>query len=189
MRRVKQKAKDIIASRHVVKGMFIASMLESTVVPVPLEAVLLPVMQARRDKLWLLALSATLGCLIGSLFGYALGYFLFELAEQWVVGTLTTQEQLDDVITQMKEQGFYFVLTLGIVPIPLQLAMIAAGATGFSLALYLIAVTISRVIRYYGIAIVVYYAGNHAEKLVREYKYTVTGILLMVIGLVWALNY
>ena len=188
MKRVKQKAKDIIASRHVVKGMFVASMLESTVVPVPIETVLLPVMQARRDKLWLLAFAATAGCLVGSLFGYALGFFLFEIAEQLVVGSLTTQAQLDDVIQQMQAQGFFFVLTLGIVPIPLQIAMIAAGATGFSLWLYLAAVTISRVIRYYGIAIVVYYAGNHAEKLIREYKYSVTAGLVLLIVLLWWLT-
>lgn len=189
MRKVKQKAKQIIASKHVVKGMFVASVLESTIVPVPIEAVLLPVMQARRDKIWSLALSATMGCLLGSILGYALGYFLFEIAEQLIVGSLTTQEQLDNVIQQMQEQGFFFVLTLGIVPIPLQIAMIAAGATGFSLGLYLLAVTISRVIRYYGIAIVVYYAGNHAEKLIREYKYTVTAILLLIVACIWWLTY
>ncbi len=188
MRQIKEKTKEILNSRHVVKGMFIASFLESTVVPVPIEAVLLPVMQARRDKLWLLALAATLGCVVGSVFGYAIGYYLFEIAEQWVVGTITSQEQLDQVMLQMREQGFYFVLSFGIAPVPLQIAMIAAGATGFSLSLYLLAVTISRVIRYYGIAITVYYAGNQAEKLFKKYKYSVIFSLLIIIVVLWFLT-
>ena len=161
------------------------SKLESTVVPIALEAILLPVMQARRDKLWLLAGAATLGCIVGSIFGYALGYFLFELIEPWLVGSLTTQEQMDMAIAEMQEQGFYFVLTLGIVPIPLQIAMLAAGATGFSLGLYLVAITISRMIRYFGIAIVVYYAGNQAERLIRKYKFTFTGLLVLMIIMAW----
>lgn len=185
MKYITNKSKEIIRSRHVVKGIFVASMLESTIVPVPIEAVLVPVMQARRDKIWAIALAATVGCIIGSLFGYAFGFFLFELTQEWIVGSLATQEQLDSAIQQMNEQGFYFVLSLGIIPVPLQIGMVAAGATGFSILLYLIAVTISRVIRYYGIAIIVYYAGNQAERLIREYKYLATAMLLLIILAAW----
>ena len=185
MKYISNKSKEIIGSKHVTKGILLASVLESTVVPVPIEALLLPVMLARRDKLWTIALAATVGCVIGSLFGYAFGYFLFELTEDWIVGTLATQQQLDSAIVEMQEQGFLFVLSLGIVTVPLQIAMVAAGATGFSLLLYILAVTISRVIRYYGIAIIVYYAGNHAERLIREYKYLATTAVLLTIIAAW----
>lgn len=185
MQTIKHKARQLFASRHIVRSMFVASMLESTIVPIPLEAVLLPLMQARRDKLWALATAATLGCLIGSLFGYALGYFLFELMEPLLVSTLATQEQLDNAIVQMNEQGFYFIVSLGIVPLPLQIAMLAAGATGFSIGLYLIAIAISRIFRYFGIAIVVYYVGDRAERVIKKYKFTATSLLLLMILLSW----
>ena len=185
MEKLKQKIKRLINSRHLGKGIFFASLFESTVVPIPIEAVLVPVMQARRDKIWTIALAATIGCLIGALIGYAFGYFLFELAQSWLVDNLTTEKELDSVIQQMQYQGFYVILSFGILPIPLQLAMIAAGATSFSLGLYILAVAISRIIRYYGIAIVIYYAGNHAEQLIRKYKYTATVGVLAVIFLIW----
>ena len=110
---------------------------------------------------------------------------MFELTQEWIISSLATQEQLDSAIQQMNEQGFYFVLSLGIIPVPLQIGMVAAGATGFSILLYLLAVTISRVIRYYGIAIIVYYAGNQAERLIREYKYLATALLFLIVLAAW----
>jgi len=185
MQRLKQKAKDLFASRRIVRNIFVASMLESTVVPVPLEAVLLPAMQVRRDKLWALATAATLGCIVGAMFGYALGYFLYELIEPLVIGSLATQEQLDAALAEMQTQGFYFILTLGIVPIPLQIAMLAAGATSYPIGLYVVAIAISRIFRYFGIALVVYYAGNQAERIIKKYKFTVTVALVLLILLSW----
>ena len=88
-------------------GITVASFLESTIVPIPLEAVLVPLMQARREKLWLIALMATLGCVIGALFGYALGYYLFDAIGDWVIEMFSSQEQFENVKQQMQNQGFW----------------------------------------------------------------------------------
>lgn len=152
------------------RGVTIASFLESTIVPVPLEAILLPLMQARRDRLWLIASMATLGCILGAIFGYALGFFLFDLVGDWVINYFSTPEQWQTVQQQMTSEGFWFILTLGILPIPFQIAMLAAGATQYSLLLYLLATAISRSARYFGIALAVKIAGNHAERLIKKYR-------------------
>ena len=131
-KKVKKKTKQLVDSKHMLTGITFASFLESTIVPVPLEAIMVPLMQARRDKLWLIALMATLGCVVGAIFGYALGYYLFDLLGQWVIDTFFSQQQFDSVKQQMQNQGFWFVMTLGIAPIPFQVAMLAAGATKFS---------------------------------------------------------
>lgn len=74
-------------------GITLASFLESTVVPIPLEAIMVPVMQKRRESLWLIALLATVGCLLGALLGYAFGYFLFDLTRDFVMQHITTEAQ------------------------------------------------------------------------------------------------
>jgi membrane protein YqaA with SNARE-associated domain len=166
-------------------GITTASFLESTVVPIPLEAVLIPLMQARREKLWLIALMATLGCIIGALFGYALGYYLFDVVGDWIIGTFSNPEQFDAIKQKMHDQGFWFVITLGIVPIPFQIAMLAAGATKYSLTLFLIAATIARAIRYFGLAVIVYYAGDKAERMVRKHKSKAMIIITIIALLAW----
>lgn len=167
-------------------GVTVASFLESTIVPIPLEAVLVPMMQARRDKLWLIALMATLGCMLGALLGYTLGYFLFDAIGDWLITTFFSNEQFEVVKKQMESRGFWFVLTLGIVPIPFQIAMLAAGATQYSIFMFLIATAIARSIRYFGLALVVFYAGNQAERLIKKHKTkTIIAVTISVLVL-WA---
>lgn len=185
---IMQKTKQFIDSKHMLSGITVASFLESTIVPIPLEAVLVPLMQARREKLWLIALMATLGCIAGALFGYGIGYYLFDLVGDWVINTFSSPVQFENVRQQMQSQGFWFVMTLGIVPIPFQIAMLAAGATKFSLILFLIASAIARSIRYFGLAVVVYYAGNKAEKIISEHKTKAMIIVSAVILSVWGLT-
>jgi membrane protein YqaA with SNARE-associated domain len=184
-----QKGKAIVTSKHMLSGITLASFLESTIIPIPLEALLIPLMQSQRSKLWAIAFMATLGCIAGALFGYALGYFLFDALGEWVIHTFSSPEQFALVKEKMQQQGFWFVLTLGIVPIPFQLAMLAAGATKYSIWLFLLATIIARSIRYFGLALVVKLAGNQAERLIRRFRLSAIGIgLLLVLLLWWLLN-
>ncbi|MFT6506205.1 YqaA family protein [Colwellia polaris] len=183
--KLKQKTRQFIDSKKMLRSITLASFLESTIVPIPLEAVLIPLMQARREKIWLIALMATLGCLIGALFGYALGYYLFDIVGEWVISTFSNPEQFEVVKQKMHEQGFWFVITLGIVPIPFQIAMLAAGATKYSLTLFLIASVIARSIRYFGLALIVYYAGNQAERIIKKHKTKAILALTLIVLSAW----
>ena len=75
-KKIKQKTRQFIDSKHMLTGITVASFLESTIVPIPLEAVLVPLMQARREKLWLIALMATLGCASGCIVWLRAGLLL-----------------------------------------------------------------------------------------------------------------
>jgi len=184
----KHRAKKFIDSKHMLTGITTASFLESTIVPIPLEAILVPLMQARRERLWVIALMATIGCLMGALLGYTVGYYLFDILGEWIINTLSTPEQFNMIEQKMQSQGFWFVISLGIVPFPFQIAMLAAGATKFSLIIFLIASAIARSIRYFGLAIIVYYAGNKAEALITKHKTkTMVGLTITVLTL-WGLS-
>lgn len=187
-KKLKQKTRQFIDSKHMLKSITVASFLESTIVPIPLEAVLVPLMQARREKLWLIALMATIGCIIGAIFGYALGYYLFDVVGDWVINTFSNPEQFEQVKQKMQAQGFWFVLTLGIVPIPFQIAMLAAGATKYSIFLFLLATVIARSIRYFALAAVVYYAGNQAERVIQKHKTKALVAISALVLLLWWLS-
>jgi membrane protein YqaA with SNARE-associated domain len=131
---------------------------------------------------------ATIGCVIGAVFGYALGYYLFDMVGQWLIDTFFSQEQFDNVKQQMQNQGFWFVMTLGIAPIPFQVAMLAAGATQYSLPLFLLATVIARSIRYFGLAAVVYYTGDKAEQLIKRYKMKAVIAITVAVLLLWWLS-
>ena len=166
-------------------GIAFASFLESTVVPIPLEALMVPLMQKRRESLWLIALMATLGCLLGALLGYAFGFYLFELSREFVMQHITSEAQFSRFQERMQTDGFWFVFSTGVTPIPLQIAMLAAGVAGYSLALFMLATGIGRVIRYFGLAVLVYYFGDKSEKIVRKYKWQTGLIALLLVITIW----
>lgn len=153
--------------------------------PIPIEALLVPLMQKRRDKLWLIALMATVGCLIGALLGYLVGYFLFDLMRDLIMQYMTTEAQFSSFEARMQRDGFWFIFSTGVTPIPLQVAVLAAGVTAYSIPLFLVATALGRVFRYFGLAVLVYYFGDKTEKLITRYKWQ-TGVLsLCLVVLVW----
>lgn len=166
-------------------GVGVASFLESVIVPIPLETILIPLMQARRDKILLISTIALIGCLLGAGVGYAVGYFVFEAIGQQLISWFSTPEQFDYVRQQMQDKGFLFVFSVGVIPIPFQLAMLAAGATQYSLFLFLAASGLSRAIRYYGLGFLVWIAGNKAQHLFEKHKVGFSLVLIAIVILIW----
>lgn len=184
--RIAQRLSQWVRSKHFLSGITLASFLESIVVPIPIETLLIPVTQMRRDKAWWIATVATLGCIAGALVAYGIGFWLFATFETQILGWLDEPEALIGIQMRIKAEGFWFIVLAGILPIPLQLAMLAAGVSGYHLGLYIMAIALSRMLRYFGIAWLVLTFGNRAENFLRRYQYNaIIGLSLIVMSL-WA---
>lgn len=187
--RLKQYGKRLIHSRYMLPGIGLASFLESTIVPIPLETILLPLMQARRKQIFVISTMALIGCILGAFGGYTIGYYIFDAVGDQIVSLISTQEQFENVKQQMDQRGFWFVFTVGVAPIPFQVAMLSAGALKYSLLLFLIATTLSRAIRYYGLALLVYWGGNQAQELFERHKKSTTIALVILLGIIWYFSF
>ena len=182
---LRRRLKAIVTSRHVVWGTAVASFAESTVVPVPLEAVLIPAMQANRGRLWVLASAALGGCLVGALVGYAIGYWVFGAIGAQLVSLFGDPEMYRDASEQLRRNGFWFVFSVGVTPIPFQIAMLAAGAAHYSLTGYLAATLASRGIRYFGIALLVWKFGNRTQALLNRHRRAGAAAIAAVVVGIW----
>jgi membrane protein YqaA with SNARE-associated domain len=182
--KIKKRIKKMIHSKHMLSSIGFASFLESTVVPIPLETLLVPLMQVRREKIWLIATITTLGCMLGAILGYFIGYFVFDIMRELVMTYITNEQEFEAFQSQMDKNGFWFIFSTGVTPIPLQIAMLLAGLSSYSFALYMLAVTTSRIIRYFSLALLVYLFGNKTEKIIKRYKWqviTISSILIVAI--------
>lgn len=182
---LKETAEKFIYSKHMLVGIAMASFLEAILVPIPLETILIPLMQARRKDIFIISSVALIACIMAAALGYAIGYFVFDAVGTQLVSWVSTPEQFDKVSQKMQEQGFWFVISVGIVPIPFQIAMLAAGATKYSFWLFLLATTLSRSLRYYGLALLVLFAGNKAEALFKRHRVAVSVVLVLIVTVVW----
>jgi membrane protein DedA with SNARE-associated domain len=67
------------------------------------------------------------------------------------------------------------------------MAMLVAGATGYSFALFMLASALARGLRYFGLALLVYWAGDQAETLFRRHArwVSVAAVVLVIAVFLW----
>ena len=186
-KRIVEIMERLVAARCVPGGVAVASLMEATVLPVPLELFLMPLMQAQRQRLWRLAAAALAGCLAGALVGYLAGDLFQASAGDWIVSAAGGGPALSRAGALLRQHGFWFVLSVGVTPVPFQVAMVAAGASGYSLAGFLAATAISRSLRYFGLAALVWRFGDAAERIYRRQRRAVALGTAAVVAAGWIL--
>jgi membrane protein YqaA with SNARE-associated domain len=144
-------------------------------------------MLIRRERVWTYALVATVGCTAGALVGYGIGFYLFD---QWGVRLIETagwQEAYATFERYFDAYGFWPIVAVGVAPIPFQVAMLVAGAAGYELVLFVLAATLARALRYFGLGLLVKLLGDKAVQWWQRNK-TATGIAaLAFVGALFAL--
>jgi len=174
-------------ARHKAAWLFGFSFLETTVLPVPIEILLIPYMAAERQRALTIAGIALAGCLLGAFAGYAVGYFLFETLGQQIIAWGDWGESLQAFRRLFAAQGFWAILALGILPVPFQVAMLAAGAAGYPLVWFALAAGIARGLRYYGLAWLVKAVGPAALGQWRRHKLRATLVAAAALLALWGL--
>lgn len=162
-KRAKKWFDRVSQSRHMLWILGTLSFLETIIIPVPIEVVLIPLMAANKYRIWMLASVAMTGCLLASLMGYGVGMVLFQSIGTWFIESMNMQNAYQQFQLFFNDYGFIAILTLGILPIPFQVAMITAGLSAYPIHLFVLATVISRGIRYYGLAWLVRRFGSRVE--------------------------
>jgi membrane protein YqaA with SNARE-associated domain len=152
-------------ARYGLMVLFWVSALEGAVLPVPMEAVIAPYMQMRRDMLWRIAFVTLAGFLLVAVAGYAIGALFFDALGQPLLDAFTWQEAYDDAQAFLQDHGFWALVLIAVTPIPVQLGMIGAGALGYPLVPYVLAMVVGRGGRYFGTALLVQIFGDQVVRL------------------------
>ncbi|MEX2335232.1 MAG: VTT domain-containing protein [Pseudohongiella sp.] len=185
--RAKQWLDRLNASNHMLWLLGVISFLETIIIPIPIEVVLIPLLAVNRDRVWVIATVAMTGCLIASLVGYGVGMVLFQSIGVWFIDAMGMQDAYAAFQAFFDEHGFIAIITLGILPIPFQVAMITAGLSGYPVQLFVLAAVISRGIRYFGLAWLVLKFGERAQTLWQRHA-LVTSIVAAALVLGFSLG-
>ncbi len=167
--------------------MMMLSALESTVLPIPLEVVLVPMMLKFPDARWKLAAAALAGCLAGAVGGYYIGYFLMDTIGNSIITGLGIASDVESFRNTFNKHAFWAVLAVGVSPMPFQAAMLVAGASKFSLWLFLLATLFARSLRYLGLAWLVGKYGKKTLEMWREHKLKTSFIALAAVIAIWGI--
>ena len=158
-------------------GLAILSLAESTVMPIPLEAIVVPLMVGHPKRALKIALIIWLGCLLGASLFYAAGYLLSEPVVMPALAFLGLEGAYAEMEARLSEGGlFWTVFLVSLLPAPLQLATLGAGALGGNFAVFFAAIVLSRGVRYFGMAILAQFIGQRIAQFDIPKRYIVLGL-------------
>jgi membrane protein YqaA with SNARE-associated domain len=152
IRRVYDWAMRQSASPHAMRALGIVAFLESSIFPIPPDAMIVPMVLARPHEAWRIGLVATVASVIGGLAGYLIGYALLETVGQWIIGLYGLADRVAEYQAAYNRWGLWIILIKGLTPIPYKLVTIASGMAHFSLPVFILASILTRGMRFFLVA-------------------------------------
>jgi membrane protein YqaA with SNARE-associated domain len=170
------------AGPHAARALAVVSFLESSIFPIPPDAMLVPMVLAQPRRAWRLALIATAASVLGGLAGYAIGFFLFETLGEWIIRLYGMGERFEEFRRTWNEWGVWIILVKGLTPIPYKLVTIASGLAGFNLGIFILASIVTRGARFFLVAALLRYFGSPIRDFIEQRLTLVTtGFAVMVV--------
>ena len=147
------------AHRQATKWLAGISFAESSFFPIPPDVMLAPMCLAKPERAYWYALICTIASVLGSLLGYAIGYFVFETVGMPILEFYGAAEKFDVFAQNFNEQGWVVVLLAGFTPLPFKVITIAAGSTAMPLYILIGAAIVARSARFFLVAALLRYFG------------------------------
>jgi membrane protein YqaA with SNARE-associated domain len=157
------------------------SFLESSVFPIPPDALLIPMVLADRTKAFRIALVCTVCSVLGGLLGYTIGYYAFETIGEWIVHTYHLETGLEAFRHGFAEYGIWIILIKGLTPIPYKLVTIASGAAHFDLFTFVWASIVTRGLRFFLLAALLWKFGEPIRHFIEERLTLITSAFVVAL--------
>jgi membrane protein YqaA with SNARE-associated domain len=140
------------AHRRAPSWLAAVSFAESSVFPIPPDAMLIPMCLARPDRAWRYAAICTIASVLGGIAGYAIGFWLFEALAEPVLRAYGHADALLRFESWYAQWGAMVILIKGLTPIPYKIVTIASGAAKFDFLVFLAASIVTRGARFFLLA-------------------------------------
>ena len=141
----------------------VVSFIESSFFPIPTSLMLAPMVMAKRERAWWLASLATVTSVLGGLFGYLIGYFLFDQAGVRILEFYHLQGSFVEMQGWFDQYGVWLVFLAGLTPIPYKLFTITSGVLGLAIVPFAIASVVGRASQFFLVAALVWWGGSKIE--------------------------
>jgi len=175
----------LAATRHAPTALAVISFAESSFFPIPPDALLGPMVLARRERAYFYATLCTVASVMGGIAGYAIGFYLEPIAQQLleILGHPEGQKEFEAWFAQW---GLWIILVKGVIfIIPYKLVTIASGLAHFDFFTFNWATVITRSVRFFLVAAVLKHFGaammTEFEKRINLYSIILLGLLVALI--------
>ena len=166
------------------------SFAESSFFPIPPDILLIPMALASKANALFYAFICTLFSVLGGILGYAIGYFFYNSVGIYIVDFYHLENSFNIFENYYKEFGILIVLGAGITPFPYKFITIASGVFGLNIFLFIIVSIIGRGLRFYLIAILLYFFGEKIKLIIDKYFNILTIVFfILLVGSVFIIRF
>lgn len=158
----------LVSGKYALPALCVVSFVESSFFPIPPDIFLIPLILANRSKAFKIAFWTTLFSVIGGMFGYAIGYFLYDTVGVSILNFFHYTQKFEQFKHLYNEYGAWIVFGAGVTPFPYKIITIASGVTHLNIPVFILASVIARGLRFFLIAGLLWKFGepmkNYIEK-------------------------
>ncbi|HZX45120.1 MAG TPA: YqaA family protein [Candidatus Nanoarchaeia archaeon] len=164
-------------------ALFILAFMESSFFPIPPDILLIALCISIHKKSFKYAAICTVGSIIGGMFGYIIGYGLYESVGAWIIEALHYQPYFDAVGKMYAGNAFVAIIAAAVTPIPYKVFTIAAGVWKINFWTLVFASIVGRGFRFFLIASLIYFFGARIKTFIDKYfNLMVTLFLGLLVG-------
>jgi len=150
---------------HRLANYFLAliSFLESFIFPIPTDAMLIPMVIAKRKKFLKISLIAIIFSVLGALIGYMIGFIFFNEVGIKIFKFFGA-ENANIFLDKLKSDGgllsgVLILFIAGFTPLPFKIITISSGLVHFNILLFIITCFVARGLRFFLVAYLTYKYG------------------------------
>ena len=167
-----------------VPALFILAFAESSFFPIPPDLLLIALALAAPTRAFNFALWCTVGSVLGGMFGYLIGFSMWELFEPLLIRSESRRADFNYVCEQFNSRGELWVFIGAFTPIPYKVLTVASGVTKLRFATFLLASVVGRAGRFFLVSLVIRLTGNKAKELIDRYfnLFTILFVALLIGG-------
>ncbi len=154
---------------YAVPALFLLAFAESSVFPIPPDVLLIALALGKRERALYFGLVCSIGSILGGMFGYWIGYGLWEVLQQYFIPHIFSQAIFDKVVGYYNNQAFWLVFISAFTPIPYKVFTIAGGVCQIPFWVLVIGSTIGRSSRFFLVAGLLYFFGERMRVFVEKY--------------------
>ena len=186
MRSLYNKILALCLKKQSEKVLYFISFIESSVFPIPIVFLMIPVQLVKRHRAMIIGFLVTVSSVLGGALGYYLGYFFYDTIGAKVISLYGYQDSFLEFTNSIsKEMGFWFVFFYAFTPFPYKLLTIGSGFVQFNFWIFIIGSFISRAIRFLTISFLIWKFGESIKNFIEKYLNILTLITALLLILVF----
>jgi membrane protein YqaA with SNARE-associated domain len=165
-------------TRYGPAALFLLAFAEASFFPIPPDALLIALVLGSQKKAFKFAAICLIGSVLGALFGYAIGHFLWWTPSNEFTGIANfffhnipsfTEEAFYNIQQLYVEYDFWIIFTAGFTPLPYKVITISSGAFNINILMFIAASIISRGARFFLVAALIWKFGPAIKEFIDKY--------------------